>query len=321
MKTLETALACGLLALLCGCPGEQPTKPPPKQRELPKEPPVDPPPQVPEELPPPAVDPPQPLDPAPEGFTHLRTESFRLLKHVHTLHVYRSEAFAQALGLGAGQTDPACEFVLVPGGTFTMGSPPQEFGRGEDEGPQHDVTLQPFLLARTEITQQVWEAVMGANPASFKGPRRPVETISWGEAQSFCEKTGLRLPSEAESEYASRRGSTSRYPSGDNDGDLIEVGWYASSSGRETHPVAGRKPNAFGLLDMQGNVWEWCQDVHQDGYEGAPSDGSAWEADAKGKRVYRGGSTYTIASSCRSAKRGRTSPGKRDPYIGFRVAR
>jgi formylglycine-generating enzyme required for sulfatase activity len=153
------------------------------------------------------------------GFSLLRHETFAAGAQEHTVKVYRNETFAQALRLEVGKTDVACEFVLIPGGTFSMGSPDSEAGRDDDEGPQRKVNVKPFLLARTELTQGVWERVMG-NYSSFsprgrtKGARLPVERVAGADAASFCQKTGLRLPSEAEWEYACRSGTTSPFAFG-----------------------------------------------------------------------------------------------------------
>jgi hypothetical protein len=176
------------------------------------------------------------------GFTYLREETFSCGGQTHTVKVYRNEAFAKALKLGAGQTDPICEFVAVPAGSFVMGS-----ARGEPaEKPPHRVTVKPFLLARTEVTQAVWEGVMGRNPARFKGDRRPVEMVSWEDALAFCRKTKLRLPSEAEWEYACRAGTTSTFSNGD--GDPSAVAWHGGNAGLTTHQVGAKPANAFGLF-------------------------------------------------------------------------
>jgi formylglycine-generating enzyme required for sulfatase activity len=211
------------------------------------------------------------------------------------------------------------EMIFVPGGVFKMGSPK---GNGrDDERPQHDVTVPGFYVGKYQITQAQWEAVMGKNPSHFKGdPALPVENISWDDAKKFCEKlaqmTGkaYRLPSEAEWEYACRAGTTS-----DHAGDLGAMAWYLDNSGGKTHPVGQKQPNAFGLYDMHGNVWEWCEDVRHNNYKYAPIDGSAWLGRGNPSRVVRGGSWDNDAGDCRSAYRSRRELGALNRYLGVRV--
>ncbi len=257
------------------------------------------------------------------GFLRLREQTFSLGGQTHTVEVYRNEAFAKALGLGAGQTDPACEFVLLPGGTFSMGSPSDEQERSSAEGPQHSVTVEPFLVGRTEVTQAVWEGVMGRNPSAAKGPRRPVEEVSWDDAVSFCSMTGLRLPSEAEWEYACRAGTRGRFAGGERDSDLGELAWYGNNSGAATHSVGTKRANAFGLFDVHGNVWEWCQDAWHKDYQGAPKRGwPAWDGDLRAsKRVFRSGAWHDNLRFCRSAYRSRRAPSEHGSFLGFRPAK
>jgi formylglycine-generating enzyme required for sulfatase activity len=217
------------------------------------------------------------------------------------------------------------EMAPVPSGSFLMGSPESEKGRYGDEGPQHRVTVSGFYIGRYEVTQAQWQAVMGANPANFKGDDDlPVERVSWSGAKEFCVKlsriTGktYRLPSEAEWEYACRAGTTDPYA-----GDLDALAWYSNNSGNKTHPVGQKQANAFGLFDMHGNVWEWCEDISHGGYGrqhgNPPMDGSAWLSDGNpSARVLRGGSFNYNDKSCRSASRNGASD---DRYVnaGFRV--
>jgi formylglycine-generating enzyme required for sulfatase activity len=212
----------------------------------------------------------------------------------------------------------------VPGGSFMMGSPANEAGRYDNEGLQHRVTVKDFYIGKTEITQAQWQAVMGNNPppSHFKGDlKRPVENVSWNDAQEFCKKlnalTGktYSLPSEAEWEYAARAKTTTPYA-----GELDAMAWYANNSGLTTHPVGQKQPNVFGLYDMHGNVWEWCEDVWHDGYGGAPTDGAAWLSGGDVKyRVLRGGSWVNDGALARSAFRGRLAPGDRYVVYGFRL--
>ena len=248
----------------------------------------------------------------------------------------------------------------IPPGRFVMGSPESEAGRFGWEGPQHEVTLeQGFWLFDTPCTQALWGAVMGENPSRFKSPDRPVEMVSWNDAQEFIDKLndridglGLSLPSEAQWEYACRGGTTtSSYAGeveflGENNAPLLDdIAWYSGNSGVDfdleeghdssdwkekqyphekagTHPVGRKRPNAFGLHDMLGNVWEWCADPWHESYEGVPTDGSVWDDDeASGSRVVRGGSWFFVARHARAAFRYRFAPGGRDVGIGFRCAR
>lgn len=227
------------------------------------------------------------------------------------------------------------EMVYIPPGRFMMGS--TNVG-SRDEGPVHEVTInQSFYIGKYEVTQGQWQAVTGSkaprfqirsnkgNPSNFKncGSNCPVEQVSWNDAQDFINKLNeandgykYRLPSEAEWEYAARGGTTEDYYAGNVD----DIGWYADNSGRKTHAVGGKQPNAFGLCDMAGNVWEWCQDVYHKDYDGAPTDGIPWvSGGVSGLRVLRGGSWYRPAAFMKSASRGGYAPDYRDVDLGFRV--
>ena len=208
---------------------------------------------------------------------------------------------------------------LVPAGEFDMGS-----NTGDaDENPVHRVQSQPFYIGVYEVTQKQWVAVMGDNPSNWKGDDLPVEKVSWNDAQAFCRKAGggLRLPSEAEWEYACRAGSKTRWCFGNEESELDKYAWYRKNSGSKTHKVGTRKANDWGLYDMHGNVWEWCQDVWHDNYSGAPSDGSAWTSGGdRSLQVIRGGSWDTDAWSARSEDRSRSKPVNRLSFTGFRVA-
>jgi formylglycine-generating enzyme required for sulfatase activity len=193
----------------------------------------------------------------------------------------RSQAkfFVEDLGNGV-----LLNMVEIPGGTFAMGSPPNEAGRSGDEGPQHQVTVPRFFMGRYEVTQSQYEAIMGNNPSNFKdnGANRPVETVSWNDAVEFCkrlsQKTGrtYRLPSEAEWEYACRAGTSTPFHFGETiTADLAnyhsEVAYASAPTKKargQTTPVGSFSANAFGLYDMHGNVWEWCQDIWYDNYKG-----------------------------------------------------
>jgi formylglycine-generating enzyme required for sulfatase activity len=242
------------------------------------------------------------------------------------------------LDLGKGVT---LKLVLIPAGKFLMGSPATEKGRYfNDEGPQHRVMISsPFYMGVTEVTQEQYEIVMGKNPSSVKGKMLPVEMVSWNDAVAFCrtlsKKTGkaARLPTEAEWEYACRAGTTTRFSFGDDDAELHKYGNYCDRSCTEdmswndkkysdgydrTAPVGSFKPNAFGLYDMHGNVWEWCADWWKTNYHGAL--GTDPQGPVSGiYRVFRSGSWLHAPRSCRSARRSNRSPGGRSGSMGFRI--
>jgi len=222
--------------------------------------------------------------------------------------------------------DVTITMVWIPAGEFEMGSPDDEDDRDGDEGPVHDVTfVEGFWLGKYEVTQAQWEAVMGDNPSHFDGANRPVETVSWDDIQGFEEELddAFRLPSESEREYACRAGTTTRFYWGDDPDyeDIDDYAWYNSNSDNRTHEVGSKQPNGWGLYDMIGNVWEWCEDWYHNNYEGAPDDGSPWVAGGGSFRVYRGGGWLNDARYCRSANRFNYSPSNRDNDLGFRLAR
>ncbi|MGB8686510.1 MAG: SUMF1/EgtB/PvdO family nonheme iron enzyme [Microcoleus sp.] len=221
------------------------------------------------------------------------------------------------------------EMVYIPGGTFQMGS-----SESSSEQPLRQVTVKPFYLGKYPITQEQWEAVMGNNPSEFKGAKRPVEQVSWDDAVKFCQKlsqkTGktYRLPAEAEWEYACRARTSTLFHFGETiTPDLVNYdGNYPYGSAQsglyrqQTTDVGSFPPNAFGLYDMHGNVWEWCSDRWHDNYNGAPTDGSSWETGTDDRRVLRGGSWLNVAVLCHSALRSRVSAGLRGSFFDFRVA-
>jgi formylglycine-generating enzyme required for sulfatase activity len=227
------------------------------------------------------------------------------------------------------------EFASIPSGSFEMGSPESDPDSRDKERPVHTVTFNySFELMTSEVTQGMWEEVMGNNPASNYGIvfgiryDYPVYNVSWNDCQEFVDAMNnldpsyeYRLPSETEWEYACRAGTSTRFYWGeDPDYSLIDqYAWYHDNSGDTTHPVAQKLPNAWGLYDMSGNVYEWCEDWYH--ASGAPTDGSAWVIPADSYRVIRGGSWYIDAGYCRSAFRGLGSPGGRYIVLGFRLAR
>ncbi len=219
---------------------------------------------------------------------------------------------------------------LIPAGDFVMGSPEHELDRNSDEGPQHQVTIaEPFYMGVYEVTQEQWEAVMGTNPSFFCSatPGYPVEQVRWFDILDFIEELNtmdigtFRLPTEAEWEYACRAGSTTRFPWGDDpdNTNLFVYGWYAGSSFSATNPVGEKLPNTWGLYDMHGNVFEWCNDWYG-AYDNA-SQTDPLGPTTGGYRVIRGGSWSTIAKYCRSAYRTYGDPYAYWHQVGFRLVR
>jgi formylglycine-generating enzyme required for sulfatase activity len=226
-------------------------------------------------------------------------------------------------------TTIGAKFVLIPAGTFAMGSPSNEPGRGSDE-TLHQVTIsKPFYIQTTELTQGQWQKVMGSNPSYFKdcGGDCPVERVSWNDVQDFIRKLNkmegidkYRLPTEAEWEYAARSGGkVEEYAGTNSESALGDYAWYNANSGSKTHTVGQKLPNSLGLYDMSGNVWEWVQDWYGDYLPGSvtdpvgPSSGSY--------RVFRGGSWLSHALLCRATSRNNSAPELRRYLLGFRLVK
>ncbi|GCL60066.1 SUMF1/EgtB/PvdO family nonheme iron enzyme [Microcystis aeruginosa] len=259
----------------------------------------------------------------------------------------QSQYFSEDLGNGI-----TLEMVAIPGGTFLMGTEDEEIERlvkkfnwdgFRSERPQHRVTVSSFYMGRYPITQAQWKAIaatakididLETNPSNFKGDELPVERVNWYQATEFCKrlsretKREYRLPSEAEWEYACRAGTTTPFYFGETiTGELAnyDAGYTYAGEAKgeyrnETTPVGQFPPNAFGLYDMHGNVWEWCADTWHDNYDGAPTDGSAWIENGNNNRSsLRGGSWCFIPSNCRSACRNNFDRRGNDYINGFRV--
>jgi formylglycine-generating enzyme required for sulfatase activity len=212
------------------------------------------------------------------------------------------------------------KFAWIPPGGFLMGG-----DVNEDEQPVHRVTIsQGFYMGIFPVTQAEWRAVMGYNPSQFPGDDRPVETVSWFDCQEFCEKmrglTGkpVRLPTEAEWEYACRAGTTTEYSHGDGEDALKKVGWYYGNSNYQTHSVGKKKANQWGLFDNHGNVWEWCQDGPRE-YTAEDQTDPAGPSSKDDDRVVRGGCWGDPLESCRAACRESVAPAERDSFMGLRV--
>lgn len=292
-----------------------------------------------------AVEAPKPASPqAPANAIPIKTFAFDMVatddKGAIT-NRSRGEAkyFAEDLGTGI-----ALDMVSIPAGNFLMGSPDTEKFRFGEEGPQRNVAISAFYMGKFEITQAQWQAVaslpkikldLNPSPSNFEGVDRPIQNVSWDEAQEFCarlsKKTGRkwRLPSEAEWEYACRAGTTTPFYYGENvSSDLANYDGQAPYGNgargiiRKQTTVVGKTgfANAFGLYDMHGNMWEWCLDPWHENYRAAPLDGSVWESGGVNSlRIVRGGAWNRPANNCRSAYRLKVAPGKRYDVIGFRV--
>ena len=270
-----------------------------------------------------------------ERFVHLhkaddlaRTGAILMLKKIEDALAKlesKSSPSSLTLGLGKGVT---MKLVRIRPGRFIMGSPDSEQGRGGNEGPQHEVLItKPFYMGVTEVTQAQYEAVMATNPSQRKGPTNPVENVTWNDATEFCRKlsgkTGktFRLPTEAEWEYACRAGTNTRFSFGDSESALGDYAWHKGNSAGTTHPVGRKKPNAWGLYDMNGNVWECCADWYGSYPTGTSTDPQG--ATSGGRRVVRGGSWRPgDAGDFRCAFRDsdHDHPTYRNNNLGFRCA-
>ena len=263
-----------------------------------------------------------------DGLTSITDEQARSLSRNYVwstrsvrelIDLHRNQEASTPVELPESATAIGMEFNLIPAGTFTMGA-------GDDA---HEVTLtKPFKMGVHEVTQAQYEQVMGVNRSSFKGADNPVQKVSWTDAVEFCrilselpaEKAAghvYRLPSETEWEYACRAGTSTKYSFGDDESEFGTYGWYSDNSGKKTHPVGSKQPNAWGLYDMHGNVWEWCQDWYGDHPSGSVTDPGG--AASGSHHVLRGGSWFDLAGVCRSSDRLMGWPSNRRDDFGFRV--
>ena len=213
--------------------------------------------------------------------------------------------------------------VAVEGGTFTMGATSEQGSDAfSNEKPTHSVTLSSYYIGQTEVTQKLWQAVMGSNPSNFKGDLRPVEKVSWNDCQEFVDRlnslTGERfkLPTEAQWEYAARGGRKSSGYKYAGSNDLGSVAWYSGNSGSQTHNVATKQPNELGIYDMSGNVEEWCRD--RNGKYSSDSQQNPSGSNSGILRVYRGGNWHV--PKCRVSERSGSAPAERFGDRGLRLA-
>ena len=219
------------------------------------------------------------------------------------------------------------EMVVIPSGSYLMGGDPFSKFTRETELPQHRVQIQSFAIGKYEVTQKQWYAVMGNNPSSQKGRMLPVDQVSGEDIQEFISKLNqktrqrYRLPSEAEWEYAARAGTNTYWSFGNDESKLCNYAWDRQCSGGRARMVGQKKPNAVGLFDIHGHVWEWTQDCWHESYAGAPTDGSAWTSGcAENQRVVRGGSWFYFAYGLGSATRDGLEDDRMFSF-GFRLAR
>lgn len=244
-------------------------------------------------------------------------------------------------GLGAASESPAIdaggpeeiknsidmELILIPSGSFQMGV--DKSFEAEADATRHSVTIStPFYMGKHEVTQKQWAAIMGRNPSKFKGSTRPVEQVSWDDVQKFIaalnQKEGkhYRLPTEAEWEYAARAGTKTAYFFGDDEDDeglLSQYAWFKGNSGKKTHPVGMLLPNAWGLYDMHGNVWEWCQDWYDKEYYAKSPDADPSGPLSGSDHVIRGGSWNKIPYYLKAGYRNYATPDGVDDTLGFRL--
>jgi len=227
------------------------------------------------------------------------------------------------------------EFIAITPG---QGKYPKSFAMGSQDGPEserpaHEVSFNySFAIAKYEVPQNLWQAVMGDNPSKWTGPRNSVEMLSFDEAETFCTKATelmraaklikanqvIRLPTEAEWEYTARAGTKTRYSFGDEEKELDAYGWHTGNASGNDPPVGAKKPNAWGLYDVHGYLWEWCTDSATDSYANAPTDGSADKSADSKRRILRSGSWKDKAGQLTSSFRRSVSKETRDDAVGLR---
>ncbi len=259
---------------------------------------------------------------------HFKTVTTNAYGKIINKYNHAARYFTEDLGNGV-----MLEMVEIPSGTFYMGSPENETGRTNSEGPRHQVTVKSFFIAKYPLTQAQYQSIMGYNPSHFKGDNRPVEKVSWDDAVEFCQRlsqnTGknYKLPSEAQWEYACRAGTMTPFYFGQSitpnlvnyDGNYSYAAAQKGEYRQQTTDVGTFPPNAFGLYDMHGNVWEWCEDDWKDNYINAPTNGEALINPVGESKVIRGGAWLYFAGCCRCSMRNQDLHNTRHHYYGFRV--
>jgi eukaryotic-like serine/threonine-protein kinase len=277
----------------------------------------------------PSQPPPAHAEPTAEKMTPLPTAPSAIVAPSNAVRPPEASSVVSAVANSVGM-----KFVLIPAGNFLRGSPDSDPDAIANEKPEHIARItKPFYLGVFEVTQAEYQRVMGYNPSFFtrSGPTAPVEKVTWEKAQEFCQKLSslpeeqaarrvYRLPTAAEWEYACLAGARTRYCFGDDAGKLGEYAWFGEDWKSHTHPVGQKKPNAWGLYDMHGNVWEWCADYWtDDGYATSPREDPRGARDGSG-REDRGGSFGSAAADCRAACRSGRSPVVAYSNLGLRVA-
>ncbi len=238
-----------------------------------------------------------------------------------------SPANERILDMGGGLK---LELVFIPAGDFLMGSPDSDRQAENNEKPQHRVRItKPFYMGKYKVMQDQWDAVMGSNSSAFRGPKYPVNAVSWDDCQTFIKKLNdkfrsqggtFRLPTEAQWEYACRAGSTTQWSFGDDVSRLRDYAWYQGNAEAAIHPLGMKKSNAWGLYDIHGDLWEWCADTYDRRYYSvSPADDPLGPSTA-GYRVLRGGSWYLGPEYARSARRSWLGPNVGSFLHGFRLA-
>ena len=237
---------------------------------------------------------------------------------------HHSSSTSSTVNLSAELNKLINNMVYVSGGTFTMGATSEQGSEAYDnEKTTHSVTLSSYYICKYEVTQALWQAVMGSNPSYFEGDNLPVENVSWNDCQTFINRlnsytgSNFRLPTEAEWEFAARGGNYSRHYKYSGSNDIDDVAWYTDNSGYRNHPVGTKQANELGLYDMSGNVWEWCSDWY--GSYSSYSQTDPTGPNSGSSRVYRGGSLPLYAKRCRSSYRSYDTPDFLCGHLGLRL--